>query len=64
MKTKLTAYLLWWFLGFIGIHKFYLGKTGMGIAYIFTWGLFGIGWLIDAFTLGKQVDEYNKAHAE
>ena len=63
MKTKLVAYLLWWFLGFIGVHKFYVGKTGMGILYIFTGGLFGIGWLIDAFTLGKQVDEYNSTHA-
>jgi len=63
MKSKTTAYLLLIFLGAIGIHKFYLGKTGMGILYIFTAGLFGIGWLIDLFTLGKQVDKYNTEHA-
>jgi len=61
MKSKTTAYLLWFFFGLIGIHKFYLGKTGMGILYIFTAGLFSIGWIVDLFTLGKQVDKYNAA---
>lgn len=59
MKSKTTAYLLLIFLGGLGLHKFYLGKTGMGILYIFTAAFFGIGWLIDLFTLGKQVDKYN-----
>ena len=63
MKSKTTAYLLWFFLGGLGAHKFYLNKTGMGILYIFTFGLFGIGWLIDAFTLGTQVDVYNALFA-
>ncbi|MBA7620689.1 hypothetical protein ES703_28043 [subsurface metagenome] len=30
-KSMLAAYLLWFFLGWIGIHKFYLRKTGMGV---------------------------------
>ncbi len=59
MKSTLTAYLLWFFLGFLGIHKFYVGKTGMGILYLFTGGLFGIGWFIDLFTLAGQVNKYN-----
>lgn len=59
MKSKLTAYLLWFFLGFWGAHKFYLNKTGMGILYLFTFGIFGVGWFIDLFTLGGQVDTYN-----
>jgi TM2 domain-containing membrane protein YozV len=62
MKSTLTAYLLWFFLGFLGIHKFYLGKTGMGILYIFTGGLFGIGLLVDLFTLAGQVRTYNATH--
>lgn len=59
MKSKGIAYLLWFFLGTFGIHKFYLGKTGVGILYFFTGGLFLIGWIYDLFTLGSQVDIYN-----
>ncbi len=62
MKSTATAYILWFFLGLLGIHKFYLGKTGMGILYIFTGGLFGIGMLIDLFTLPSQVKTYNATH--
>lgn len=62
MKSTATAYILWFFLGLLGIHKFYLGKTGMGILYIFTGGLFGIGMLIDLFTLPSQVKTYNATY--
>jgi TM2 domain-containing membrane protein YozV len=30
-KSKVTAYLLWFFLGALSAHKFYLRKTGVGI---------------------------------
>lgn len=33
-KDKVVAALLAWFLGVFGAHKFYLGKTGAGIAYL------------------------------
>lgn len=59
MKSKGTAYLLWFFLGIFGAHKFYLNKTGIGILYLLTAGIFGVGWFIDLFTLGGQVDTYN-----
>lgn len=36
--------------GWLGIHKFMQKKYGLGILYLFTLGLFGIGWLIDAIT--------------
>ena len=55
-----VAYLLWFFLGLIGVHKFYVGKIGMGILYIITGGIFLIGWLIDLFTLPSQVRKYNQ----
>lgn len=63
MKSKSIAYILWFFLGPLGAHKFYLGKIGWGVAYFFTLGFLGIGWLIDLFTLGGQVDTYNLLQA-
>lgn len=37
-KNKVTAALLAILLGGIGAHKFYLGQSGMGIAYLlFSW---------------------------
>lgn len=62
MKSTLTAYLLWFFLGALGAHKFYLGKTVVGIIYLITAGLFGFGLLYDLFTLGGQVKTYNATH--
>ena len=43
--------LLCFFLGFFGAHKFYRKKIGMGLLYLFTYGLFGIGYLVDLITL-------------
>jgi TM2 domain-containing membrane protein YozV len=62
LKSKMTAYLLWFFLGWCSAHKFYLEKVGVGILYLLTGQLFGIGWVIDLFTLGSQVDTYNLLH--
>ena len=39
-------------------HKFYEGKIGMGIIYLFTGGLFGIGWLIDIISLLFKPNPY------
>ncbi|MEO5643525.1 MAG: TM2 domain-containing protein [Bacteroidia bacterium] len=50
-KSQIVALLLCIFLGPLGIHRFYLGYTGMGILYLFTAGLFGIGWIIDIILL-------------
>lgn len=46
-KSKIAALLLCIFFGYFGAHKFYVGKTGMGILYLLTFGLFGIGWIVD-----------------
>jgi TM2 domain-containing membrane protein YozV len=59
-KEIWVAYLLWFLLGFLGVHKFYLGKIGWGILYIFTGGLFLVGLLIDLFTLPSQVRRANE----
>jgi TM2 domain-containing membrane protein YozV/predicted transcriptional regulator len=59
IKSKGVAYLLLIFLGWLGVHRFYLEKIGTGIIYLCTLGLFGIGLIYDLFTLGHQVDMYN-----
>lgn len=57
------AYLFLLLFGCLGIHKFYLERTGMGIFYLFTLGGFGIGVFLDIFTLAGQVRAYNADHA-
>lgn len=59
MKSKRIAYLLLFFLGGLSAHRFYLGKTRSAILYLLTLQLFGIGWIIDLFTLGDTVDMHN-----
>lgn len=39
-------------------HKFYEGKVGMGILYLCTMGLFGVGWIIDIVTLAMKPNPY------
>lgn len=54
VKNKWITFLLCLFLGYLGVHKFYEGKIGMGILYLCTGGLFMIGAFIDLFfILGK-----------
>lgn len=50
-KSKTVALILCIFLGVLGIHRFYVGKIGTGILYLFTGGLFCFGWFIDIFKI-------------
>lgn len=56
--NKWVSLCLCIFLGYFGAHKFYEGKGGMGIVYIFTAGLFGIGWFIDIFSILSKPNPY------
>ncbi len=54
----LVGYVLWVF-GFTGAHRFYFGKPVTGTIWYFTFGLLGIGWLIDLFlipSMDRQAD--------
>ncbi len=57
-KSRLVSLLLCIFVGYLGVHRFYIGKVGMGILYLFTGGLLGIGWLIDIIMIacGNMTD--------
>lgn len=46
-KSRLVALILAMLLGFLGGHRFYVGKVGTGLLYMLTGGLFGIGLTID-----------------
>lgn len=50
-KSKWVAFFLCFFLGFFGIHRFYVGKNGTGILWLFTLGMFYIGWFVDLFAI-------------
>ncbi len=56
-KSLLVAYLLWFFLGYVGAHRFYLGKLISGLVMlvlsavvlaltIVSFGLFGFLWFL------------------
>lgn len=58
-KASGTAWILWFFTGGIGGHRFYLGKTGSGVGMLLTLGGLGIWTLIDLFLLSGMIKETN-----
>lgn len=63
-KSSGVAYLLW-FLGCFGIHglyRFYCGKWITGLIWLFTCGLFFIGWIVDIFLIPYMIDRANTLH--
>ena len=58
LVNKWTAFVLCVFLGYLGAHRFYEGKVILGIIYLFTFGLFGIGWFIDIIRILCKPNPY------
>ncbi len=68
-KQFIAAWLLSYFLGVLGVDRFYLGKVGTGLLKLFTFGGFGIWWLIDLILIlagaardkdGRPLDGYDR----
>lgn len=58
-KSKWVSFFLCLFLGVFGAHKFYEGRVLLGILYICTGGLFGIGIIIDLVILFFKPNPYH-----
>ena len=64
-KNKLAAALFALFLGWIGIHKFYLGQIGMGIVYVlFCWTAIPaiVGFIEGILLIVMSDDEFNRKY--
>ena len=58
-KDPTTMTIISVFLGGLGVDRFMLGETGMGVVKLLTGGGCGILWLIDLFGVGKKSKEFN-----
>ncbi len=58
-KSWTVTLILSIFLGYLGIHRFYTGKIGTGVIWLFTLGFGGIGWIVDiiVIAMGKFDDK-------
>jgi TM2 domain-containing membrane protein YozV len=54
-----VAWILLTFFGYLGLHRFYLGKILTGLLYLLTGGVFLLGVLYDFWTLNGQVSARN-----
>ena len=75
-RSALLAYVLWFFLGYFGLHRFYLGRITSGVAQLaltlvsgalvvvlvgyLGLGLAGLWWLIDALLIPGMTRGYNE----
>ncbi len=53
----IISYILWWFLGLFGAHRFFNRRWGTGILMLCTAGFCGIWWLCDAILMPSIVKE-------
>ncbi|WP_239414489.1 TM2 domain-containing protein [Estrella lausannensis] len=62
-KARFVALLLCWFLGWLGAHRFYVGKVGTAILMILTLGGLGVWSFIDLILIlvGSFRDKQGRA---
>jgi len=60
-KSRLVTLLMCFYFGIFGGHRFYVGKTGTGIIWLLTLGVFGIGLIVDLIMIitGSFRDKQN-----
>jgi len=64
-KSKGVAYILWLLFGWLGVHRFYAGKTGSGLAQLLlSLSVVGLGvtiiwWIVDAFLVPDMINQHN-----
>ncbi len=63
-KNYTLGWVLLTFTGFLGLHRFYMGKIGTGLIYLFSLGLFGIGIIYDYWTLNEQISSANLENSD
>lgn len=54
-----VCWVLLTFLGYFGIHRMYMGKWISGLIYLCTFGIFGLGYIYDFWTLNEQISLIN-----
>jgi len=75
-RSVLVAYLLWFFLGYFGVHRFYLGRVWSGLAMLALFGLssaltvllvgyaglllIGVWWVVDLLLIPGMTAGYNR----
>lgn len=62
--NKVAYILLTFFFGAIGVHRFMRGQIGLGILYILTAGLFGVGVLVDFIISLVKLSSYQTDYYE
>ena len=60
--NRLTTFLLCLLLGFLGVHRFYVGRAGSGVLWLLTGGILAVGWIYDLVMIatGEFQDEQGK----
>lgn len=60
-KSTAVTWLLWFFLGGLGGHRYYLGRIGTAIIMTLTLGCLGIWTIIDLFLISGMIRGKNEA---